>query len=60
VRSADLFSESDENIFRPADVTKAIHVQVLDHLTYESRATLLEPLKRVVNVLYGEHNAEVA
>lgn len=60
VRSAEFFSEPHENIFGPADVTKAIHVQILDYLTYESRATLLESLKRVVNVVHGEHNAEVA
>ena len=60
LRSAELFSESNENIFRATDVTKTIHVQILDYFTYELRAMLLKPLKRAVNVLNGEHNSEIA
>jgi len=60
VRSAEFFSKANENIFRPTDVTKAIHVQILDYFTYKSRATLLELLDHAVNVVHGKHNAEVA
>jgi hypothetical protein len=59
-RSAEFLGESDEKPFRPADVAEPIRVSILDYLAYELRATLAEPLKRLVDVVHGEHDAEVA
>jgi hypothetical protein len=52
--------ESDEKPFRPADVAEAIRVFVLDYFVYELRAALAELFKRLVDVVHGEHDAEVA
>src|SRR3954464_1579518 len=57
---ADLLGEPDEKSFGPPDVAEPIHVFVLDHFTDELRAVLAEPGERVVNVVQGEHDAEVA
>src|SRR4051812_18545468 len=57
---ADLFREPDEKSFGPPDVAEPIHVFVLDHFTDELRAVLAEPGERVVNIVHGEHDAEVA
>src|SRR3954471_19018127 len=55
---AELLGKSDEQPFRPADVTQPIDVFVLDDLSDELRA-LAESLERVVEVFDGEHDAEV-
>ena len=60
MRSAEFLSESDEKPFRPADVAEPIRVFILDYFAYELRAALAEPLKRLVDVVHGEHDAEVA
>ena len=52
--------ESDEKPFRPADVAEPIRVFILDYFAYELRATLAELFKRLVDVVHGEHDAEVA
>jgi hypothetical protein len=59
-RSAEFLSESDEKPFRPADVAEPIRVFILDYFAYELRAALAEPFKRLVDVVHGEHDAEVA
>ena len=59
MRSAELFGESDEHVFRPANVTKSIRIQILDDFTYEPCAVLPKSLKRIVNIVYREHDAEV-
>ena len=60
VRSAEFLSESYEKPFRPADVAEPIRVFILDYFAYELRASLAEPFKRLVDVVHGEHDAEVA
>jgi hypothetical protein len=52
--------EPDEKPFRPADVAEPIRVFVLDHFADELRAALAEPGERLVDVVHGEHDAEVA
>src|SRR5882672_10248876 len=58
--SAEFLGESDEKPFRPADVAEPIRVFILDYVAYELRAALAEPFKRLVDVVHGEHDAEVA
>ncbi len=60
LRSAELLSKSDEKPFRPADVAEEIRVFILDYFAYELRAALTEPFKCLVDVVHGEHDAEVA
>src|SRR5437588_5584173 len=60
LRSAEFLGESDEKPFRPADVAEPIRVFILDYFAYELRAALAELFKRLVDVVYGEHDAEVA
>ena len=59
LRSAKFLGESDEKPFRPANVAEQIRVFILDHLAYELRAALAELFKRLVDVVNGEHDAEV-
>src|SRR5687768_18235304 len=59
-RSAELFGESDEKPLRPTDVAEPIGVFVLNNFADELRAALAEPLERVVDVVHGEHDAQVA
>src|SRR5712691_9523733 len=58
--SADLLGQPDENALGASDVAEPIHVLVLDHFVDELRAVLAEPGQRIVEVIYGEHDAEVA
>ena len=60
LRSAEFLSEPDEKAFRPADVAEPIRVFILDYFAYELCAALEEPFKRLVDVVHGEHDAEVA
>src|ERR1044071_8916422 len=59
-RSAEFLGESDEKRFRPADVAEPIRVFILDYFAYELRAALAELFKRLIDVVHGEHDAEVA
>jgi hypothetical protein len=59
-RSAEFLGESDEKSFRPADVAEPIRVFILNYFAYEPRAALAELLERPVDVVYREHNAQVA
>src|SRR5262245_9788075 len=59
-RSAELFGEPDQKSFRPPDVAEPIRVFVLDHFADELCAALAEPGERIVDVLHGEHDAQVA
>jgi hypothetical protein len=52
--------KSDEKPFRPTDVAEPIRVFVLDYFADELRAATAKPFKRLVDVVYGEHDAEVA
>src|SRR5205814_4169442 len=58
--SAEFLGEPDEKSFGPADVAEPIHVFVLDHFTDELRTAFAEPGERIVDVVHGEHDAEVA
>src|SRR5258707_11334798 len=60
LRSAEFLGESDEEPFRPADVAEPIRVFILDYFAYELRAALAELFKRLVDVVHGEHDTEVA
>jgi hypothetical protein len=59
-RSVEFLGESDEKPFRPADVAKPIRVLIPDYFAYELCAALAKPAKRLVDVVHGEHDAEVA
>lgn len=59
-RSVEFLGESDEKPFGPTNVAEPIDVFVLDDFAYELRAAIAEPFKRVVDVIHGEHDAEVA
>src|SRR6185295_16321823 len=56
----ELLGEPDENAFGPPDIAKPIHVLILNHFAYELRAATAEPDERIVDVIHGEHDAEVA
>src|SRR6476620_5493442 len=58
--SADLFGQPDENALGASDVAEPIHVFVLDYFVDEPRAVPAEPGQRIVEVIHGEHDAEVA
>src|SRR5919205_3367873 len=60
-RSAEFFGEPDEKAFGPADVAEPERVFVLDDFaTDELRAVLAEPGERLVDVVHGEHDTQVA
>src|SRR5438105_11097298 len=56
----ELLGEPDENSFGTPDVAEPIHVFILDHFADELRAAFAESGERIVDVLYGEHDAQVA
>jgi hypothetical protein len=59
--STELFGESDEKSLGSPDVAEPIHVLVLDHFAADKlRAMLTEPDKRFIEVVHGEHDAQVA
>jgi hypothetical protein len=55
----ELLGEPDENSLGTPDVAKPIQVFVLDHFADELRAAFAKPNERVVDVLHGEHDAQV-
>jgi hypothetical protein len=59
-RSAEFLGESDEKLFRSADVAEPICVFVLNDFADDLRAAFAESFERPVDVVYGEHYAEVA
>src|SRR4029450_4209969 len=56
----ELLGEPDENSFGTPDVAEPIHVLILDHCADELRAAFAESGERIVDVLHGEHDAQVA
>jgi hypothetical protein len=58
--STEFLREPDEKPFRPADVAEPISVFIPDYLAYELRSAFAEPLERLVDVVNGEHDAQVA
>ena len=59
-RSAELLGEPDEKPLRTADVAEPVRVLILDHFADELRTVLAEPLQRVLDVVHGEHDAQIA
>src|SRR5258705_329754 len=55
-----LLGEPDEQSFGAADVAEPIRVLVLHHVANELRAARAEPGERRVDVVHGEHDAQVA
>src|SRR5256714_13823976 len=56
----ELLGKPAENPFGTPDVAEPIRVFVLDHFADELRAAFDEPGERIVDVLHGEHDAQVA
>ena len=59
-RSAEFLGESDEKLVRSADVAEPICVFVLNDSADDLRAAFAESFERLVDVVDGEHYAEVA
>src|SRR3989442_2358307 len=55
----ELLGKPDENSFGAPDVAEPIRIFVLDHFADELRAAFPEPGERIVDVLHGEHDAQV-
>src|ERR1700756_4878588 len=55
----ELLGKPNENSFGAPDVAEPIRVFVLDHFADEFRAAFAEPGERIVDVLHGEHDAQV-
>src|SRR5437762_5534712 len=59
--SAEFLGQPDEQSFRSAEVAEPIRVLVLDHFeAFKLCAVLAEPDERIVDVVHGKHDAEVA
>src|SRR3954469_7427925 len=56
----DLLCKPDENSFRTSDVAEPVRVLVLDHFADELGAKLAKPGEHIVDVLDGEHDAEIS
>jgi hypothetical protein len=59
-RLAEFLGESNEKPFRPADIAKPIRISILNYFAHELCAALVESCKRLVDIIHGEHDAEVA
>src|SRR4051812_38692142 len=59
-RSVEFLRESDEQPSGPADVAEPVHILVADDFAHELGAALQDPCQRLVEVVHGEHDAEVA
>src|SRR5262245_22464836 len=55
----ELLREPDEDAFGASDVAEPIRIFVPDHLADDLRAALVETGERIVDVLHGEHDAQV-
>ena len=60
LRLAEFLGESEEKPFRAPDVAEPIRIFIPDYFAYELRAAVEELFKRLVDVVHGEHYAEVA
>src|SRR6476646_9427330 len=58
--SAKLLGEADEDSYGAPDVAEPVEIFVPDHFADDLRAALAAPSDRIVDVLHGEHDAEVA
>src|SRR5215212_6177203 len=55
----ELFGEPDENSFGTPDIAEPVHVFVLDDFANQLRAAFAEPHERIVDIVHGEHDAQV-
>src|SRR4051794_30236971 len=58
--SAEFLGEPDEEAPWPPDVAEPVNVFIIDDLAHELHAASPEPFERPVEVVHGEHNAEIA
>jgi hypothetical protein len=58
--SVKFLGESDEKSFGSADIAEPIRILIPDDFSYELRASPAKPGKRLVDVIHGKHDAEVA
>ena len=56
----ELLCESDEKPLGAAYVAKPVGILIADYFADELCAALAKSVKRLVDVIYGEHDAEVA
>src|SRR5262245_7307633 len=56
---SQLLGQPNEYALGAPDVAEPIHVAILDHLADEPRAALAQSGERIVEVLHGEHDAQV-
>jgi hypothetical protein len=59
-RSVKFLGQADKKPFRPADVAEPIRILILDYFAHELGAALAKPVKRFVDVVNREHDAEIA
>src|SRR5262245_24906673 len=55
----ELLGEPDENAFGTTDVAEPVDVFVIDDFIAHRRTQLAEPGERVIDVLDGEHDAQI-
>lgn len=56
----EFLGEPDQNPFRPADIAEPIRVLIPNDFAYKLGAAIAKPFKRLVDIIYSEHDAEVA
>ncbi len=54
------WASPNEKPFRPADVAEPIGVPIPDYVAHELCAALAKLAKRLVDIVHGEHDAEIA
>lgn len=59
-RSTKFLGKPDENPFGSTDVAEPVYVLIVDDFTYEFCAARADPFQSVIDVVYGEHGAEIA
>src|SRR5690606_14361174 len=61
LRSAKFLGESDEKPSRPANIAEPIYIFfIVDDFAYKLRTALVESFQRLVEIIHGEHDAEIA
>src|SRR5688572_3932280 len=60
MQSAELLGQPHENPFGAPDVAESIGILVLDHFIHQLRAASAEAGECIVDVVYGEHDAQIA
>src|SRR3954471_21581482 len=58
--SAEFLGEADEKSLGPPDVADPVHVFVLNHFVNELCTVFAKPGERIVDVVDGEHDPQVA